>query len=85
MMAMVTMDSKRRPTLPAALLKEAGLADARELLAAVEGPGRIVLQDPDVALVDFQNQVAAGVRESGFETELDSDLLADRSADQTLR
>lgn len=85
MMAMVTMDSKRRPTLPAALLKEAGLADARELLVVVEGPGRIVLQDPDVALADFQNQVAAGVRESGFEAELDSDLLADRSADQTLR
>ena len=80
----VTLDGKRRPTLPAALLDDAGVDATRVLIARVDGPGRIVLEDPAVALAAFQAQVAEGKRARGFDGDLADDLLTHRAADHTL-
>lgn len=48
----VRMDGKRRPTLPAALLDEAGIDPAHELVAYADGHGRVVLEDPTVMLCE---------------------------------
>lgn len=80
----VSLDSKRRPTLPVALLRQAGLEHSHELVAHVDGPGRLVLEDPDAALVAFQDEIAAARVATGFEDALDQDLLYDRASDGSL-
>jgi bifunctional DNA-binding transcriptional regulator/antitoxin component of YhaV-PrlF toxin-antitoxin module len=77
----VRVDAKRRPTLPAALLAEAGIDTTHELIARSDGRGRIVLEDPLEVLAAFQNSVAEGMREVGESGSLVDDLLADRAAD----
>jgi bifunctional DNA-binding transcriptional regulator/antitoxin component of YhaV-PrlF toxin-antitoxin module len=82
----VHLDTKRRPTLPARLLEDAGLVGVDDLLARADGPGRIVLEDPAAMLSALQDRVAAALEESGetAESVIDS-LLADRAADTSLR
>ena len=80
----IRLDGKRRPTLPGALLRLANLEGTRELIAHAEGVGRIVLEDPAVALAEFQAVVAAGTRATGFGGDLAEDLLEDRRRDTTL-
>lgn len=75
------MDGKRRPTLPAALLEDAGINPAHELVAHTDGHGRVILEDPLVMLAAFQHTVAEGKREQGITTSLVDDLIADRAAD----
>ena len=75
------LDAKRRPTLPAALLAEAGIDATHELVARADGPGRVVLEDPLSVLAAFQAAVVEGKRLHGFEGSLADDLLADRAAD----
>ncbi len=75
------LDAKRRPTLPAALLAEAGIDATHELVARADGPGRVVLEDPLSVLAAFQAAVAGGKQLRGFEGSLAEDLLADRAAD----
>lgn len=75
------LDGKRRPTLPAALLAEAGIDATHELVARVDGPGRVVLEDPLSVLAAFQSRVVKGKQARGFEGSLADDLLADREAD----
>jgi bifunctional DNA-binding transcriptional regulator/antitoxin component of YhaV-PrlF toxin-antitoxin module len=77
----VTMDSKRRPTLPAALLEEAGIDPASELIAHADGKGRIILDDPQAMLAAFQTAVLQGMAETGFTGSAVDDLLADRATD----
>jgi DNA-binding transcriptional regulator/RsmH inhibitor MraZ len=77
----VRMDAKRRPTLPASLLHEAGIEPDHELVAWSDGHGRVVLEDPLVMLAAFQSAVAKGKREVGFTGSLVDDLFADRAAD----
>jgi bifunctional DNA-binding transcriptional regulator/antitoxin component of YhaV-PrlF toxin-antitoxin module len=77
----VHVDAKRRPTLPAALLAEAGIDATHELVARADGHGRIVLEDPLEILAAFQNSVADGMRDLGTTGSLVDDLLADRAAD----
>jgi len=77
----VRVDTKRRPTLPSALLAEAGIDATHELVAHVDGRGRIVLEDPLVVLAAFQDSVARGMREAGQSGSLVEELLADRAAD----
>jgi hypothetical protein len=79
----VHVDSKRRPTLPAALLAEAKIDASHDLVAHADGLGRIVLEDPLAVLAVFQDDVLAGKAEQGNDTSLVADLLADRAADSS--
>lgn len=63
----VRLDGRRRPTLPLALLEEAGIATGpHELIARVEGPGRVVLEDPTALLAALQKTVAASKLELSY-------------------
>lgn len=77
----VRVDGKRRPTLPAALLAEAGIDVTHDLVAHADGLGRIVLEDPLALLAAFQDDVLAGKGAHGTDGSLVADLLADRAAD----
>ncbi len=77
----VHLDGKRRPTLPAALLADAGLSSTRELVAHTDRTGRVILEDPLVMLARFQRAVAADKHNHGMTTSLVDDLIADRAAD----
>jgi hypothetical protein len=79
----VILDAKRRPTLPAALLEEAGISPSSDLVAHSDRKGRIVLEDPLAMLAAFQQAVAEGMAETGFTGDLVEDLLADRAADES--
>lgn len=81
----VRLDGKRRPTLPAALLDDAGINPAHELVAHTDGHGRVILEDPLVMLATFQHAVAEGKREHGITGSLVDDLIADRAADPGAR
>ena len=57
----VHLDERRRPTLPPALLAEAGIAPgAHEMIAWVDSRGRLVLEDPLALLSSLQDEVADG-------------------------
>ncbi len=75
------LDGKRRPTLPASLLEDAGIDPAHELIARPDGHGRVVLEDPLVMLAAFQDAVAAGKRSLGASGSLVDELLTERAAD----
>ena len=56
---LVRLDGRRPPTLPSALLEEAGImAGSQELVARVDGPGRVILEDPTALLQALQKSVA---------------------------
>lgn len=78
------LDDKRRPTLPQSLLDAAGVGPGEELVAHVEGPGRIVLEGTDAVLAGLQEAVRAGKRSHGAVGSLADELLADRAADASL-
>ena len=81
----VRLDSKRRPTLPAALLDEAGLAGATDLVARADGPGRIVLEDPTSMLRSLQQRLTDALRESPTSPSMAVDsLFATRDADTSM-
>ena len=81
----VRLDERRRPTLPPALLEEAGIAAGpHELVARVEGPGRVVLEDPAALLANLHKAVAAGKRERKVGGSLVDRLLEDRRHDTSL-
>lgn len=81
----VHLDTKRRPTLPARLLEDAGLAGVSELVARADGRGRIVLEDPAAMLDALQERLAGALSETGESPESVADsLLADRAADTSL-
>jgi bifunctional DNA-binding transcriptional regulator/antitoxin component of YhaV-PrlF toxin-antitoxin module len=81
----VHLDSKRRPTLPARLLDEAGISGASDLVARVDGPGRIVLEDPEAMLRALQEKLAGSLRDAGERPAVVVDaLLADRAAEAHL-
>jgi len=82
----VRLDSRRRPTLPTALLDEAGIEDEGvELIARAEGLGRIVLEDPLSLLREVQATIAAEMVESHDITDMAMDLIAERQLDTSLR
>ncbi|MDP9399305.1 MAG: hypothetical protein M3P96_16450 [Actinomycetota bacterium] len=78
------LDEKRRPTLPQQLLDEAGVHPGEDLLARVEGPGRIVLEGPRAVLAGLQAAVRAGREARGSTGSLTEELLSDRSVDPSL-
>ena len=82
----VRLDERRRPTLPTALLQEAGIsADVHELVARVDGPGRLVLEDPSTLLLNLQKNVAKSKIELGIHGSLVDQLLDDRMNDMSLK
>lgn len=82
----VRLDSRRRPTLPTALLAAAGIDDAgAELIARVEGPGRVVLEDPLALLREVQATIAAEMAERHDTCDLAMELIAQRQLDASLR
>jgi hypothetical protein len=82
----VRLDNRRRPTLPAALLEEAGIdEEGVELVARSDGPGRIVLEDPLSLLRALQATIAAEMEASHDTTDLAMELLAERRLDTSLR
>lgn len=77
---------RRRPTLPSALLEEAGIAmGPRDIVARVDGPGRVVLEDPTTLLADLQKSVATSKLEKKIRGSLVNRLLKDRQNDKSLR
>lgn len=74
-------DAKRRPTFPPSLLEDAGIDPSHEVVAHVEGPGRVVLEDPLVLLAAFQAEVARELEETGYTGDLADELIADRAAE----
>ena len=83
---LVRLDGRRRPTLPSALLEEAGImAGSQELVARVDGPGRVVLEDPTALLEALQKSVAAHKRERNVRASLVDRLLDDRRDDKSLK
>ena len=81
----VHRDERRRPTLPPALLEEAGITPgARQVIARADGHGRLVLEDPMALLLALQDEVADGKARMGIEVNLVDDLLSDRAGDQSL-
>lgn len=82
----VRLDDRRRPTLPLALLEEAGIATGpHELIARVEGPGRVVLEDPTALLAALQKTVVASKLERNIRGSLIDHLLEERQNDKSLR
>jgi hypothetical protein len=82
----VRLDGRRRPTLPTALLEEAGImAGSQELVAHVDGPGRVVLEDPTALLGALQKSVAAHKQERHIRGSLVDRLLEDRRDDKSLK
>ena len=81
------LDGKRRPTLPQSLLDAAGVGPGQDLVAHVEGPGRIVLEAAATVLAGLQAAVRAGKTShgsTGSTGSLAAELLADRLADSSL-
>lgn len=82
----VRLDNRRRPTLPAALLKEAEIdGEGTELIARVEGTGRVVLEDPMALLRDLQDEVAAEMARNHDDADLAMELIEERRLDASLR
>lgn len=77
----VSLDSKRRPTLPVALLEEARIDPSHELIARADGEGRIVLEDPSALLAAFQRKVLEGKADQGVAGSLADELMEDRAID----
>lgn len=78
------LDEKRRPTLPQSLLDAAGMEPGQDLVARVEGPGRIVLEGAATVLARLQETVRAGKHARGSSVSLADEFLADRAADRSL-
>jgi hypothetical protein len=81
----VHLDDRRRPTLPAALLFEAGIeANVHELVARSDGPGRVVLEDPLAQLMALQELVALETSARDATRDLALELIEERRADSSL-
>lgn len=59
----LVLDSKRRPTLPHALLEAADMDGLQELVGYCDSVGRIVLEDPARALRTLQDKLAPDLPE----------------------
>lgn len=81
----VHLDDRRRPTLPAALLLEAGIdANIQELVARSDGPGRMILEDPLAQLLALQDAVAMEMSGRSDTRDVALDLIQERRADPSL-
>lgn len=78
------LDEKRRPTLPQSLTEAAGVGPGEDLVARVDGPGRIVLEGADTVLTGLQAAVRSGRQTYGSTGSLADGLSADRASDMSL-
>ena len=76
----VSLDKKRRLTLPTALLKDSGLAKAEDLVAYTDGAGRVVFAARSELLSHVQGVFRAARRNSQGGDPLEG-LRASRAAD----
>ncbi|PWJ54916.1 hypothetical protein SAMN06264364_105125 [Quadrisphaera granulorum] len=86
------LDSRRRPTIPAALLDAAGVEAGEGMVARVEGPGRIVLESTGSVLSKLQRAVTEGMAAvaategrdpaAAVTTTALEEVAADRAADE---
>lgn len=81
----VALDVKRRPTLPAALLEEAGIAPTEALVAHTAGDGVIVLETRAAIRRRLRERYAEGRRRTGRSGSATDELLAERAVDGSLR
>jgi hypothetical protein len=81
----VALDVKRRPTLPAALLEEAGIVPTEALVAHTAGEGVIVLETRAAIRRRLRERYAEGRRRTGRSGSAMEELLAERAADRSLR
>ncbi len=63
------------------MLDEAGIDTSHEVVAHVDGPGRVVLEDPLVLLTAFQAEVLKELEENGYTGDLCDELIAERAAE----
>ena len=61
------------------------MVGSQELVAHVEGPGRVVLEDPTALLGALQDSVAAHKRKRHLRGSLVDRLLDDRRDDKSLK
>lgn len=80
----VALDVKRRPTLPAALLEEAGIAPNDPLVAHTAAEGVIVLETRAAIRRRLRERYAEGRRRTGASGSPTEELLAERLADGSL-
>ena len=82
----VRLDSRRRPTLPAALLEEADIdIENADLIARVDGRGRVVLEDSMTLLREVQEAMAAEMAARHDTRDLAMELIEERQLDASLR
>ena len=81
------VDRQRRTTIPSAVLAATGIPAGASLVARADGPGRIVLESPQLMLARLQERIAAGAaalaeREGGPRPlSMAEELLAERAAE----
>lgn len=81
----LTLDQRRRPTLPSELLEEAGISiHTLGLVAYSDQVGRIILADPMALLNSLGEQVLAGMRERGNSGAFSELLFEERASDTSL-
>ena len=61
------------------------MVGSQDLVAYVDGPGRVVLEDPTALLGALQKSVAAGKHERHIRGSLVDRLLEDRRNDKSLK
>lgn len=81
----VALDVKRRPTLPAALLEEAGIEPTEALVAHSAGEGVIVLETRAAIRRRLRERYADGRRHTERAGSAAEELLAERAEDGSLR
>lgn len=80
----VRLDSRRRPTLPEELLSEARVGRGEDLVAHVEGEGRIVLETRDAIRRRLRQRFAEGRARVGHTADPVAELLHERARDTSL-
>lgn len=76
----VSLDTKRRPTLPAALLSLVHIEPGDDLLAIPDGEGRILLQSRDAVLREVRESIRSGFENPQVEGVVDR-FLEERTRD----
>ena len=77
------LDGKRRATLPAQVVSDAGLDVGAHLIAQAVGPGRVLLMTRDEARADLIAQIRADAGVTGpTDTDSTADVRAMRREDQ---
>lgn len=80
----VALDAKRRPTLPVALLEEAGITPGQPMVAHTGGEGVIVLETRAAIRRRLRERYEQGRQRTGRAGSAAEELIAERAADRSL-